>query len=104
LFFLYVKNICESVISSGVGPTAFSYFQVDLLSILSGWISDFATFQAYKDGVQVGSDWQQPLTTKAQALKVSDGTLPNWGKISELRIHPSPGESFVLYVMEVEQK
>jgi hypothetical protein len=98
------KNICESVISSGIGPTAFSYFKVDLLSISSGWTSGPATFQAFKDGVQVGSDWQQHLTTKAQTLSVSAGTLPNWGKISELRIHPSPGGSFVLYAMEVEQK
>jgi hypothetical protein len=95
------KNICESVISSGIGPTAFSYFKVDSLTISAGWVSGKVTFQAYKDGVQVGTDWQKNLTTKAVTLKTSDGSLPNWGQISELVIHPSPGGSFVLYVLQM---
>jgi hypothetical protein len=96
------KNICSASISSWVGPTAFNYFQVDLLTISAGWIPGQATFQAYKDGVQVGSDFHENLTTSAKTLKISDGSLPNWGKISELRITPGPKDSVVLYDLEVQ--
>ena len=95
------KNICSASISSWIGPTAFTYFTVDSLTISAGWISNKVTFQAFKDGVQVGSDWQQTLSTKAETLSVSHGTLPNWGKISELRIVPGPKGSMVLYVLQV---
>jgi hypothetical protein len=91
------KNICESTISSGLGPTALNQFQVDYAVVSSGWVSNSIVVQAYLNGVQVGSDQRYNLTTQAQKL-----VFPNWGPITELVIHPSPGGSFVMYVLELK--
>jgi len=91
------KNICESDISAGIGPTALSQFQVDYAIVSAGWVSGSIVVQAYLNGAQVGSNQKYNLTTTAQKL-----SFPTWGPITELKIHPSPGGSFVLYVLKMK--
>jgi hypothetical protein len=90
------KHICESSISAWNKAV----FQVDSAIVSDGWDAsgDFITVTAYNNGVQVGSSFQYPLSTTAQKL---DFTKNNWGKITELVIHPSPKGSFVIYTLEV---
>ena len=90
------KNICESSISSSIGPTAMTLFEANYAEVAAGWVSDSIVVQAFLNGVQVGANQKYNLTTSAEKL-----TFPNWGPITELKIHPSPGGSFVIYVLNV---
>ena len=91
--------ICIATISAGIGPNALTQFRPDYAVVSEGWSSDGSqsiVVDAYNDGVKVGSQ-KFDLQTNAQKFKL---VFPNsWGAVTELMIHPSPGGSFVLYVL-----
>jgi|SRR5208283_4330486 len=95
-----MKNICSATISAGVGPNALSQFTPVSVDMAAGWASDGAqsvTVQAYSDGNLMGSQ-KFDLGTQAQKFTL---VFPNWGPITELKFIPSPGGSFVIYVLQM---
>ena len=92
-------NICEASIAAGIGPIARSSFRPDYMVVSEGWSSDGSqsiVVDAYDNGIKVGSQ-KFNLQANAQKFKL---VFPNWwGAVTELKIHPSPGGSFVLYVL-----
>lgn len=95
-------DVCEASVSAGIGPNALTYFRPSFMILSEGWSSDGSqsvVVEAYNNGVKVGSQ-KFNLQAKAQKFKI---VLPNsWGAITEMKIHPSPGGSFVLYVLELK--
>lgn len=89
------KDICEATISTVFGSSV-SQFEVDYAYASAGWNSNSITVEAYFGNTLKGSHHYN-LTTNAQKL-----VFPNWGPITELKIYPSPGGSFVLYVVEMK--
>lgn len=97
-----IANICESTIrANGVGPNALSGFHAVSATVAAGWNDKFAPYSivvtAYLNGNLVGSA-KYNLTTNTQLLYFPT----NWGQITQLVIHPSPGGSFVMYTFTVE--
>ncbi len=95
------KNICSASIAAGIGPTALTQFQPVYAVVSEGWISDgtqSVVVKAYNNGNLVGS---QKYNLQAQAQKLQL-VFPNWGPITELKFYPSPGGSFVLYVLGLQ--
>lgn len=95
-------DVCAATIAAGIGPNALTSFRPDYMVLSEGWSSDGSqsvVVEAYNNGVKVGSQ-KFNLQAKAQKFKI---VLPNsWGAVTELKIHPSPGGSFVLYVFEMK--
>ena len=89
-------HVCESSISAWQN----ALFQIDSAVVADGWDTsgDFITVTAFRNGVQVGPSFRYNLSTTAQRLDFSHN---NWGQITELVIHPSPGGSFVMYTLQV---
>ena len=97
-----IKNICQASISSGVGPNALTQFRPDYMIVSEGWSIDgsqFIVVDAYNDGTKVGS---QKFDLQAQAQKFQLVFPDAWGAIDELVIHPSPGGSFVIYILQLK--
>ena len=95
------KNICSATIAAGVADTALSQFTPVSVDMAAGWASDGAqsvVVQAYSDGNLMGSQ-KFDLGTQAQKFTL---VFPNWGPITELKFIPSPGGSFVLYVLQMQ--
>jgi len=95
------KNACSASIAAGIGPTALTQFQPVYAVVSEGWISDgtqSVVVKAYNNGNLVGS---QKYNLQAQAQKLHL-VFPNWGPITELKFYPSPGGSFVLYVLGMQ--
>jgi hypothetical protein len=95
------KNICSATIAAGVGPNAISSFTPVSVDISEGWSSDgeqTVVVQAYSDGNLMGS-LKFDLQTQAQKFTL---VFPNWGPITELKFIPSPGGSFVIYVLQLQ--
>ena len=92
-------DICRASITSALASKA--TFRPDYLVGSEGWSSDgsqFITVEAWLNGTKIGSQ-KFNLGVNAQKFKL---VLPNaWGEVSQLVIYPSPGGSFVLYVMHV---
>lgn len=91
-----IANICESrITANGVGPNALSGFMPASATVAAGWQDRFSpdsiVVTAYLNGSLVGSQ-RYSLSTNARVI-----SFPNWGPITELVIHPSPGSAFVLY-------
>jgi hypothetical protein len=92
------KNICSGSVAAGVGPTALTQFQPAYAVVAEGWSSDGAQtlmVKAYNNGTLIGSQ-QYSLQAQAQKFQL---VFPVWGPITELKFYPSPGGSFVLYVL-----
>ena len=95
------KNICSASVAAGIGPAALTQFQPTYAVVSEGWSSDGAqsvTVKAYNNGTQIGS---QTYNLQAQAQKFQL-VFPNWGPITELKFYPTPGGSFVLYVLGLQ--
>jgi hypothetical protein len=92
-------NVCQASISSGIGTTMRQNFRPDYLIAAAGWTSDgpqFITVNAYSNGVQIGAQ-RYALQAMGQKIRL---ILPSaWGNVTELKITPSPGGSFVLYTL-----
>ena len=94
------KNICSASVAAGIGPTALTRFQPLYAYVSAGWSSDgtqFVTVKAYNNGNLVG---MQRYNLHAQAQKFQL-VFPSWGPITELKFYPSPGGSFVLWVLGI---
>jgi len=96
-----IKNICSAAVAAGVGPNALSQFTPVSVDMSEGWSSDgtqSVVVQAYSDGNLMGSQTFS-LGTPAQLFTL---VFPNWGPITELKFIPSPGGSFVIYVLRIQ--
>jgi hypothetical protein len=95
------KNICSASVAAGVGPNALSQFQPVYAIVSEGWSSDgnqTLIVKAYNNGNLIGSQ-QYSLDPLAQKFQL---VFPSWGPITELKFYPSPGGSFVLYVLGLQ--
>lgn len=95
------KNICSANVAAGVGPGSLSQFTPISVDMSEGWSSDgnqSVVVQAYSDGNLMGSQTFS-LGTPAQLFTL---VFPNWGPITELKFIPSPGGSFVIYVLRIQ--
>jgi hypothetical protein len=92
------KSICSASIAAGVGPNALSQFSPAYVYVSEGWADDgeqTLLVKAYNNGTLIGSQTYD-LQTQAQKFQL---VFPVWGPITELKFYPSPGGSFVLYVL-----
>ncbi len=92
------KFICSASVAAGVGPNALSQFSPAYAFVSEGWASDgeqTLLVRAYNNGTLIGSQ-SYDLSTQAQKIQL---VFPSWGPITELKFYPSPGGSFVLYVL-----
>lgn len=93
-----IANVCQASISTGMSDRMLQ-FRPDYMIGSLGWNSDGAqsiVVDAYKHGIKVSSQ-KFDLKANAQRFKLVFPTA--WGAITELVIHPSPGGSFVLYML-----
>lgn len=92
-------SACQASITAGIIPGTMIHFRPDYLYAASGWSGDglqFITVNAYDNGVLVGSQ-KYPLIPVARKIKLIFPVA--WGNVTELKIIPSPGGSFVLYLL-----
>jgi len=95
------KNICSAAISGGIGMGARAEFLPVSVIMAAGWEGDgpqSVTVQAYHDGNLMGSQ-KFDLGMAAEKLTFA---FPNWGPVTELKFIPSPGGSFVMYVLMMQ--
>jgi hypothetical protein len=92
-------DVCRGSITSAVA--AEGTFRPHYIIGSEGWIQDghqFVTVEAYLNGNKIGSQ-RFDLGVDAKKFQL---VLPNsWGQVSELVLWPSPGGSFVLYVLDM---
>ena len=96
-----IANVCQASISTGIGGRLLRFHPDYMIGSL-GWNSDGAesiVVDAYNNGILVASQ-KFDLKANAQRFKLVFPTA--WGAITQLVIHPSPGGSFVLYLLQLK--
>lgn len=92
-------NVCATSISAGIGAGMRQNFKPDYMYVASGWAQDglqYITVSAYNNGVLIGTQ-RYPLLPLARKVKL---IFPSaWMNVTELKMYPSPGGSFVLYLL-----